>query len=83
MAHEALSHLPILKTLRHTEEVLTLSSNNDSAMHGGGGLITQLCPTLTTPWTVARPGSSVYGISQASILEWVAISFSRIAMHRR
>ena len=36
-----------------------------------------------TPWTVARPGSSVYGISQASILEWVAISFSRIAMHRR
>ena len=29
-----------------------------------------------TPWTVAQPGSSVHGISQARILEWVAISFS-------
>ena len=27
------------------------------------------------PWTVALPGSSVHGISQARILEWVAISF--------
>ena len=31
-----------------------------------------------TSWTVARqPGSSVYGIFQARILEWVAIFFSR------
>ena len=30
-----------------------------------------------TPWTVAQPGSSVHGISQAGIWEWVAISFSR------
>ena len=31
-----------------------------------------------TPWTVAhQPGSAVHGISQARILEWVAISFSR------
>ena len=40
----------------------------------------QSCPTLTTtwtPWTVTPPGSSVHGISQARILEWVAISFSR------
>ena len=30
------------------------------------------------PWTVCSPlGSSVHGISQARILEWVAISFSR------
>ena len=29
-----------------------------------------------TPWTVA-PGSSVPGVLQARILEWVAISFSR------
>ena len=40
---------------------------------GGGGLVVQSCLTLVTPWTVA----SVRGISQASILEWVAISFSR------
>ena len=30
-----------------------------------------------TPWTVALPGSSVHGISQARILERVAISYSR------
>ena len=40
-------------------------------------LVTQLCPTLETPWTVACPGSSVHGILQAIILEWVAIPFSR------
>ena len=33
---------------------------------------------FATPWTVAYlPGSSVHGIFQARILEWVAISFSR------
>ena len=32
---------------------------------------------LATPWTVALPGSSVRGVSEARILEWVAISFSR------
>ena len=31
-----------------------------------------------TPWTACSPpGSSVHGISQAGILEWVPISFSR------
>ena len=30
-----------------------------------------------TPWTVSLPGSSVHGIFQARILEWVAISFSK------
>ena len=32
---------------------------------------------FATPWTVARSGSSVHGVLQATILEWVAISFSR------
>ena len=30
-----------------------------------------------TPWTVAHRGSSVHGILQARILEWVAVPFSR------
>ena len=34
------------------------------------------CPTHETPWT-AGPGSSVHGILQARILEWMAIPFSR------
>ena len=33
--------------------------------------------SFVTPWTVAQPGSSVHGILQARILEWVAISSSR------
>ena len=45
---------------------------------GGSGLVTKPCSTLVTPWTVCSPpGSSVHGILQARILEWVAISFSR------
>ena len=33
--------------------------------------------TLCDPLDCSLPGSSVHGISQARILEWVAISFSR------
>ena len=39
----------------------------------GGGLLPKSCPNLLTQWTVA------HGISQARILEWVAISFSRVS----
>jgi len=37
----------------------------------------QLCPTLCDPIDCSSPGSSVRGILQASILEWVAIPSSR------
>ena len=40
-------------------------------------LVTQLCPTLCDPMDCSPPASSVYGILQAGILEWVAIPFSR------
>ena len=40
-------------------------------------LIAKSCPTLCNPMDCSPPGSSVQGISQAIILEWVAISFSR------
>ena len=33
--------------------------------------------TFETPWTVAIQNPSVHGISQARILKWVSISFSR------
>ena len=39
--------------------------------------VAQLCPTLCNPMNCSLPGSSVHGIFQARILEWVAISFSR------
>ena len=40
-------------------------------------LVTKMCSILCNPMDCSLPGSSVYGISQASILEWVAISFFR------
>ena len=42
----------------------------------------QLCPTLCDPIDGSPPGSAVSGILQARTLEWVAISFSIIALHR-
>ena len=39
--------------------------------------LTQSCLTLCNPMDCNLPGSSVHGIFQAGILEWVAISFSR------
>ena len=36
-----------------------------------------LCPGLCDPMDCSPPGSSVQGISQARVLEWIDISFSR------
>ena len=36
--------------------------------------VTQLCPTLCDPMDYSLPGSSVHGIFQERILEWVAMS---------
>ena len=37
--------------------------------------VAQSCPTLCTPMDCSPPSSSVHGILQLRILEWVAISF--------
>ena len=39
--------------------------------------ISQSCLTLWDPLDCSLPGSSIHGIFQARILEWIAISFSR------
>ena len=38
--------------------------------------VTQSCPTLRNPMDCSLPGSSIHGIFQARVLEWVAIAFS-------
>ena len=38
--------------------------------------VAQSCPTLSDPTHCSLPGSSVHGIFQARVLEWVAIAFS-------
>ena len=40
-------------------------------------LVAQLCLTLRNPMDYSPPASSVHGILQARILEWVVIPFSR------
>ena len=43
----------------------------------------QLCPTLYNPTDGSPIGSSVPGILQARVLEWVAIAFSEILYELR
>ena len=43
----------------------------------------QSCPTLCDPTEGSPPGSSVPGILQVRILEWVDISFANACMHAR
>ena len=40
-------------------------------------LVAQSCPTLCNAMDCSPPGSSIHGIFQARISEWVTISFSR------
>ena len=40
-------------------------------------LVTPSCPTLRDPMHCSLPGSSVHGILQARILQWVSISYFR------
>ena len=40
--------------------------------------VTQSCPTLSDPMDCSLPGSSVHGIIQARILDWVAVAFSKM-----
>ena len=40
--------------------------------------VAQSCPTLCNPMDYSLPGSSIHGIFQARVLEWVAIAFSNV-----
>ena len=48
-----------------------------------GGDVAQSRPTLCDPMDCSPPGSSIHGIFQARVLEWVVISFSRGSSQRR
>ena len=39
--------------------------------------VAQSCPTCSDPMDCSPPGSSVHGISQARVLEWGAMAFSK------
>ena len=42
--------------------------------------VAQSCPTLSDPVDCSPPGSSIYGIFQARVLEWGAIAFSELVL---
>ena len=44
--------------------------------------VTQSCPTFHDPMDCNLPGSSVHGISQARVLEGIAIAFSNLELSR-
>ena len=48
-----------------------------ATQHESESEVAQSCPTLCFPVGCSLPGSSIQGIFQARVLEWVAISFSR------
>ena len=45
--------------------------------------VAQWCPTLCDPVDCSLSGSTVHGIFQARVLEWIAISFSRVSSRPR
>ena len=49
----------------------------DKTVKEGEVLVTQSCLTLCDLMGCSPPGSSVHGVLQARILEWVVIPFSR------
>ena len=42
----------------------------------------KLCPIVFNPMDHSLPGSSIYGVFQAWILQWAVISFSRVHPNR-
>ena len=55
-----------------------VSWNSSGLLAQGPGFLMSVCAQLSCdPVDCSPPGSSVHGIFQARILEWVAISFSR------
>ena len=70
-------HSDLVKvTLSRSKRVLIWSSGSSHCDALCAKLL-QSCPTLCDPLDCSPPGSSVHGISQARILEWVATLSSR------
>ena len=84
-----MSYISWMRTLHHISFVAWYNYTQTSCLdflkseHVGGTYcsVSKSCPTLCDPMPCSPPGSSVPGILQERILEWVAISFSNSCMH--
>ena len=63
---------PRVLVLRHVHWLLLLDTKHFCCC-----LVAQMCLTLCGPMVCYPSGSSVHGISQARILEWVAMPFNQ------
>ena len=65
----------LMATILYWQWEVIKGFNQDNKWSESEGI--QPCPTLCDPMNCNLSGSSVCGIFQARLLEWVAISFSR------
>ena len=65
-----------IRTEKYTNHVRESERESESE-------VAQSCLTLCDPMDCSLPGSSVHGIFQARVLEWIAISFSRASSQPR
>ena len=63
--------------------VVTVTSSGTALSTRRRSEVAQSCPTLCDPMDYSPPGSCVHWIFQARVLEWVAISFSRVSSRPR
>ena len=61
----------------NTRHLFKKIRDTKGTFHASESEAAQSCPTLCDPMDCSLPGSSLHGILQARVLEWVAISFSR------
>ena len=64
-----------MHVLHNCEKVYVTFACHDLAKYMKGREVAQSCPTLCN--SMGLPRSSVHGIFQTRVLEWVVISFSR------
>ena len=81
--HAHLPHLGYLSTDCHSAQGKQETSSHNTITHTCNiyvkmkVLVTQSCPTLCDHMDCSPPGFSIHGILQETILEWIAIPFSR------
>ena len=69
--------------LRWVEAKLQWSPLMEKSSGAAAAKSLQSCPSLCDPIDGSPPGSSIPGILQARILEWVAVLFSNARMHAK
>ena len=79
--HRPQNHIP--QALDSIPSVLPLLSSGLDRFRLKDKIVAQSCPTLCDPLDCSQPGSSLHGILQARILEWVIIPLSKDSSQSR